>query len=151
MKQLLRFGISNVDRVDQTMDSIREQMELSNEISEAISNPVGMGNMVDEVGLTRSHTVSQQLIQVEQDELRNELEALEQEELDDRLRGAERVPVHTPVSPVGVSSGRESKLLYTADIVKLYVYLVLVAGVAAQAEEDDEEAQLRQLQAELAM
>lgn len=31
------------------MDSIREQMDLTNEISEAISNPVGMGNMVDEV------------------------------------------------------------------------------------------------------
>lgn len=31
------------------MDSIREQMDLTNEISDAISNPVGMGNMVDEV------------------------------------------------------------------------------------------------------
>ena len=40
---------SNVDKVDETMDSIREQMELTNEISDAISNPVGMGNMVDEV------------------------------------------------------------------------------------------------------
>ena len=42
--------ISNVDKVDQTMDSIREQMDLTNEISDAISNPVGMGNQVDEVG-----------------------------------------------------------------------------------------------------
>jgi hypothetical protein len=41
--------ISNVDKVDQTMDSIREQMDLTNEISDAISNPVGMGNQVDEV------------------------------------------------------------------------------------------------------
>lgn len=40
---------SNVDKVDQTMDSIREQMDLTNEISDAISNPVGMGNQVDEV------------------------------------------------------------------------------------------------------
>lgn len=31
------------------MDSIKEQMDLSNEISEAISNPVGMGTAVDEV------------------------------------------------------------------------------------------------------
>ena len=38
-----------VEKVDQTMDSIREQMDLTNEISDAISNPVGMGNMVDEV------------------------------------------------------------------------------------------------------
>lgn len=42
---------SKVEKVDQTMDSIREQMDLTNEISDAISNPVGMGNMVDEVGL----------------------------------------------------------------------------------------------------
>lgn len=103
----------NVDKVDQTMDSIREQMDLTNEISDAISNPVGMGNQVDE------------------DELKAELEALEQEELDDRLAGAERAPVHAPTSPVGVTSGRER--------------------VAQRQEEDDEEAQLRQLQAELAM
>ena len=31
------------------MDSIREQMDLTNEISDAISNPVGMGNDIDEV------------------------------------------------------------------------------------------------------
>jgi hypothetical protein len=31
------------------MDSIREQTDLTNEISEAISNPTGMGNQVDEV------------------------------------------------------------------------------------------------------
>ena len=47
--------ISNVDKVDQTMDSIREQMDLTNEISDAISNPVGMGNQVDEVSLTFLH------------------------------------------------------------------------------------------------
>ncbi|ORY27435.1 Snf7-domain-containing protein [Naematelia encephala] len=102
-----------VEKVDQTMDAIREQMDLTNEISDAISNPVGMGNQIDE------------------DELTAELEALEQEELDDRLAGAERAPVHAPVSPVGVATGRER--------------------VTQMAEEDDEEAQLRQLQAELAM
>lgn len=32
-----------MDTVDATMDAVREQMELTNEISEAISNPVGMG------------------------------------------------------------------------------------------------------------
>ncbi|EIW66541.1 vacuolar-sorting protein SNF7 [Tremella mesenterica] len=103
----------NIDKVDQTMDSIREQMDVANEISEAISNPTGMGNVVDE------------------DELKAELEALEQEELDDRLKGADRVPIHTPASPIGQTNGP--------------------SRVTAQAEEDDEEAQLRQLQAELAM
>ncbi|WWC60283.1 vacuolar-sorting protein SNF7 [Kwoniella dejecticola CBS 10117] len=99
--------------VDATMDKIREQMDLTNEISDAISNPVGMGIVLDE------------------DDLKEELEALEQEQLDDRLAGADRVPSHIPASPVGQTSGP--------------------SRVAAQAEEDDEEAQLRQLQAELAM
>lgn len=42
---------SNIDKVDSTMDSIREQMDLGKEISDAISNPVGMGNDIDEVSL----------------------------------------------------------------------------------------------------
>lgn len=45
---------SKVEKVDQTMDAIREQMDLTNEISDAISNPVGMGNMVDEVSFWTS-------------------------------------------------------------------------------------------------
>jgi hypothetical protein len=49
--QWTKLILSKVEKVDQTMDSIREQMDLTNEISDAISNPVGMGNMVDEVGL----------------------------------------------------------------------------------------------------
>ena len=61
-------GSLNIDRVDSTMDSIREQMDLTNEISDAISNPVGMGHD----GL-------------DEDELKNELEELEQEELNERL------------------------------------------------------------------
>ena len=47
------------------------------------------------------------------DELKAELEALEQEELDDRLRGADRVPMHTPASPVGQTNGpSRMSLLY---------------------------------------
>lgn len=92
------------------MDAIREQMDLTNEISDAISNPVGIVNNIDE------------------DELEAELEALEQEELDDRLKGADHVPLHTPASPVGATRERTHAV-----------------------EEDDEEEQLRQLQAELAM
>ncbi|EKC99723.1 late endosome to vacuole transport-related protein [Trichosporon asahii var. asahii CBS 8904] len=97
-----------VDKVDETMDSIREQMDVANEISEAISNPVGMGATIDE------------------DELQAELEALEQEELDDRLKGANHVPSHMPALP--------------ASPIRQH----------ATADEDDEEAQLRKLQAELA-
>jgi charged multivesicular body protein 4A/B len=100
------------------MDSIREQMDLTNEISEAISNPVGMGQMVDEVSDDTTCSFGMKSIFEEsansQDELKAELEALEQEELDDRLRGADRVPVHTPASPIGQTNGpsRMSPILF---------------------------------------
>lgn len=63
-------GELDVDKVDNTMDDIREQMDLANEISAAISNPLGMdlmGGAMDE------------------DELEAELEQIEQAELDATL------------------------------------------------------------------
>jgi len=39
----------NIDKVDQTMDEIREEMERTKEIAEAISNPFNVGVDVDEV------------------------------------------------------------------------------------------------------
>lgn len=39
----------DIDKVDATMDDIRDQMDVANEISEAISRPVGMGDELDEV------------------------------------------------------------------------------------------------------
>jgi len=38
-----RIVYSNVDKVDATMDEVRNQLELTNEISQAISDPAGMG------------------------------------------------------------------------------------------------------------
>jgi charged multivesicular body protein 4 len=49
------------------MDDIRDQMDLANEISDAISQPVGFG------------------VEFDEDELNQELEDLEQEELDAQL------------------------------------------------------------------
>jgi len=57
----------DVDQVHDLMDEVAEQQEVSNEISEAISNPVGFGQDVDD------------------DDLLAELEELEQEELDSAL------------------------------------------------------------------
>lgn len=57
----------DVDKVHELMDDVQEQQEIANEISEAISNPVGFGTDVDE------------------DELLAELEELEQEELSEKL------------------------------------------------------------------
>jgi len=54
----------DVDKIADLMDDIQEQQDIANEISEAISNPVGFGADVDE------------------DELLAELDELEQEELD---------------------------------------------------------------------
>jgi hypothetical protein len=40
---------SNIDKVDATMNSINEQREIANEISEAISNTGNLGLEIDEV------------------------------------------------------------------------------------------------------
>ncbi|CEL54571.1 Vacuolar-sorting protein SNF7 OS=Cryptococcus neoformans var, neoformans serotype D (strain JEC21 / ATCC MYA-565) GN=SNF7 PE=3 SV=1 [Rhizoctonia solani AG-1 IB] len=106
-------GNLTIDKVDSTMDQVREQMELTNEISEAISNPLNMGVDIDE------------------DELKDQLAELEQEELNDRLMGADRAPLHTPAVTTGPST--------------------VSAGRSKAEEEDAEERELRELQAALAM
>lgn len=78
--QLAFHILRTVEQVDATMDSIKEQMAVAAEISTAISGPITT-DAIDE------------------DDLQDELNELEQEVLDDRLRGAERVPVHTPATP----------------------------------------------------
>ncbi|KAL7827477.1 hypothetical protein SRHO_G00331950 [Serrasalmus rhombeus] len=68
----------DIDKVDDLMQDITEQQELAQEISDAISRPVGFGEEFDE------------------DELLAELEELEQEELDNTLLeigGTENVPL----------------------------------------------------------
>ncbi|KNC96164.1 ESCRT-III subunit protein SNF7 [Spizellomyces punctatus DAOM BR117] len=65
MKQI--HGHLDINKVDATMDDIREQMDLANEISEAISQPVNFG------------------VEFDEEELNEELELLEQEDLDARL------------------------------------------------------------------
>ncbi|XP_009316957.1 PREDICTED: charged multivesicular body protein 4b [Pygoscelis adeliae] len=68
----------DIDKVDELMQDIAEQQELADEISTAISKPVGFGE------------------EFEEDELMAELEELEQEELDKNLleiSGPETVPL----------------------------------------------------------
>lgn len=75
------------------MDSIREQMELTNEISDAISNPLNVG------------------IENDDEELKRQLDELEAEKLDEVLMGAERVPQHAlPSSKVGEGTHSRSLL-----------------------------------------
>ncbi|KAK0468244.1 Snf7-domain-containing protein [Desarmillaria tabescens] len=101
-------GNMNVDKVDATMAAVNEQRAVADEIADIISNPAYTNTDLDE------------------DALKAELDELEQDELNERLMGADHVPVHQPES----ATARKD---------------------APVAVEDDEEAQLRQLQAELAM
>ncbi|ORX51462.1 hypothetical protein BCR36DRAFT_267448, partial [Piromyces finnis] len=66
-------GKMNIDKVEDTMDDIREQMDLANEISDAIAQPINFGDVIDE------------------DELNAELEGLEQEELDYQLLNSDKL------------------------------------------------------------
>jgi charged multivesicular body protein 4 len=103
-------GNLTIDKVDATMNKVNEQRELANEIAEALSNPL-YGNA-----------------DIDEEELKAELAELEQDTLNERLMGADHVPIHHPAGPSRVE---ESRL--------------------PTAVEDDEEAQLRELQAALAM
>uniref|UniRef100_UPI00358E4634 charged multivesicular body protein 4c-like isoform X3 n=1 Tax=Myxine glutinosa TaxID=7769 RepID=UPI00358E4634 len=78
----------DMDKVDDLMSDIQEQLDLTQEISDAISRPVGFGQDVDE------------------DELLAELEDLEQEELDKDLLqvGGQKLP-SLPTAPLPSSKG----------------------------------------------
>jgi charged multivesicular body protein 4 len=67
------------------MDAIREQMAVTTEISTAISGPI-TNDPIDE------------------EALQSELDELEAQVLDDRVRGAERAPKHTPVTSISGKS-----------------------------------------------
>ncbi|WBW73930.1 ESCRT III complex subunit Vps32 [Schizosaccharomyces osmophilus] len=111
MKQIQR-GV-DADKVDNIMDKIRDQQAISEEISAMISTPVGLNADVDE------------------DELANELDELQQMELDNKMLGAEKPPVHAP----GVPTGTPVDKLPSVD----------------KPQEVDEEEELRKLQAEFSL
>ncbi|KFO79494.1 Charged multivesicular body protein 4b, partial [Cuculus canorus] len=108
----------DIDKVDELMQDIAEQQELADEISTAISKPVGFGEEFDE------------------DELLAELEELEQEELDKNLleiSGPETVPlpnvpsISIPSKPDGVLSR-----------FPLICFLLIFAAKKKEEEEDDD-------------
>ncbi|KAL1129857.1 hypothetical protein AAG570_012801 [Ranatra chinensis] len=87
----------DVEEVHEMMDGISEQQDVAKEISEAISNPVAMGNDIDE------------------DELERELEELEQEELDRELLGTgartDQLPA-VPATPLPSKTKQPGILTY---------------------------------------
>ncbi|RXM91615.1 Charged multivesicular body protein 4b [Acipenser ruthenus] len=86
----------DIDKVDDLMQDITEQQELAQEISDAISKPVGFGEDFDE------------------DELLAELDELEQEELDKNLLeigGSETVALPSvPSAPLPARPGKAAAL-----------------------------------------
>lgn len=107
-------GSMTIDKVDETMDQLREQHQLSDEIAQAItSQPVGE--------------------QPDEDELDAELEGLEQEAMDERMLKTGTVPVADQINRLPAAANEEPK------------------GKTKQAEEEDEEAELEKLRAEMAM
>lgn len=88
------------------MDSIKEQMAVAAEISNAISGPI-TADAIDE------------------DDLQDELNELEQEVLDERIRGADRVPIHTPMTPEKERAGTPSIAFVIPSTVQLIAWTCL--------------------------
>lgn len=82
----------NVDDIHNLMDDVAEQQEIASEISEAISNPVGFGQDVDD------------------DDLMKELEDLEQESLEEKLLDvgpiSDKLPSVPAAQPVAASRAK---------------------------------------------
>ncbi|KAL9086601.1 MAG: hypothetical protein Q9165_007044 [Trypethelium subeluteriae] len=111
MKEI--HGGLSIDKVDQTMEDLREQHAIGEEISGALTQtPIGQA--------------------VDEDDLDEELQELQQEQLDEKMLKTGTVPVGDEVHRLPAA--------HKGEINKTPV-----------AEEDDEEAELRKLQAEMAM
>jgi len=112
--QQIHAGLT-IDKVDQTMEDLREQHAISEEISEAITQSVG-NNDIDE------------------DDLMDELANLQQQEMDNKMVDTGTVPVGDRVHRLPTAAQGELK-----------------GKAPAHAEQEDEEEELRKLQAEMAM
>ncbi|KAG8529422.1 ESCRT-III subunit protein snf7 [Bacidia gigantensis] len=114
MKQI--HGKMTMEDVDNTMEQLREQHELTQEIGTAITS----------MPITEP---------IDEDELEGELAAMEQEKLDNQmLSTGTTVPVGDELDRQHVATNGEKK-----------------GKTKVRTEEDDEEEELRKLQAEMAM
>jgi charged multivesicular body protein 4 len=112
-------------------EKLREQHALGEEIAQAITS-APIGDPIDE------------------SELDDELADLEQEQLDNQMLKTGTVPVSDDVHRLPAVSNGESKSSTTSRV--LTANGLLVKGKApVHAEEEDEEEELRKLQAEMAM
>lgn len=116
-------GEMDVDRVDDVMDEVREQMDLANEISTAISNPLGVDSLVDD------------------EELEAELERFEQEALDATLLDVNRTPLTTVASTSALPTATSTSAIANASAAKS----------SSQPMLNDEDAELEELRASMAL
>ncbi|ANZ73964.1 BA75_01052T0 [Komagataella pastoris] len=121
MKQI--HGDFDVDKVDSTMDEIREQVELGEEISDAISRPLGTQ-------------------EVDEDELEDELEELQQEELNNKLLETGSEPIKDPIT---------HKMPDVSRLPQVWSKPENQVSQGKDEIEDEDEAALRALQEEMGM
>lgn len=107
-------GSLNVDKVDKAMEDLREQNALSDDIVNAITS----GGLTDPL---------------DEDELDEALNAMEEEQLQEKMLDTGTFPVADPIQRLPAAANGQ------------------IRGKAKPVEEDDEEAELRKLQAEMAM
>ena len=109
------------------MEDIREQMDMTQQIANAISNPINVGlDDLDEVRELSSGWGAHTLLMFPrsvQDELNAQLAELEQDVLDERLSGADRVPVASPVSRVSRVEVQASKSPFFTEAKTRFSYL----------------------------
>lgn len=116
----------DIDTVDETMDDIREQVELGDEISDAISRPIYTGvNDVDE------------------DELDEELDMLAQQEAANSVQVAPEAAVAQP------APGQQQRVPQLPDAP--VGEIAHAETPQAEDEEDEDERALRELQAEMGL
>lgn len=119
----------DIDKVDETMDEIREQVELGDEISDAISRPLNTGaNEVDE------------------DELDEELDMLAQENANQETSKI----VNNNVNAAPISDNKVSLPSVPSNKIKQSETSMKDGGEEEEEEDEDEKA-LRELQAEMGL
>lgn len=124
-------GGLTIEKVDQTMEDLREQHAVGEEIAEALTQgAVGTG--------------------IDEDELDEELAELQQEELDNKMLKTGTVPVSDQIQrlPNAAVGERKSNLIQQKVTV---TGADCIRTARRRIEEDDEEEELKKLQAEMAM
>lgn len=117
----------DIDQVDETMDNVREQVELSEEISDAISKPLYLANNND----------------VDEDELDQELELLQQENVNNDILLKEQEQKQN----ISLPSVPNNNITTTQQQQQQPVQ----EEQQQEDEEDEDERALRELQAEMGL